>query len=139
MKFLAGEGENFGLGEALTPLIDVIFLLLIFFLVSTRFAAEEQSLLINLAETKGRSSEQQREEKWSIAVDAQNRIFVNSSAVELNEVERRLSDYSSQAENIMILLRVDKDSKYEIVGKLVGLFSEYQYRQVFLQTVRESD
>jgi len=42
------DQESDGLG--LTPLIDVVFLLLIFFLVATRFDQEEKLVSINLAE-----------------------------------------------------------------------------------------
>ena len=42
------DQESDGLG--LTPLIDVVFLLLIFFLVATRFDQEERLVSINLAE-----------------------------------------------------------------------------------------
>ena len=48
MKLPFEEPE--GKGHSLTPLIDVVFLLLIFFLVATRFTQEEMDLSIRLAE-----------------------------------------------------------------------------------------
>ena len=41
---------------SITPLIDVVFLLLIFFLVSSRFSEEERELDLNLPSVKQRDS-----------------------------------------------------------------------------------
>lgn len=63
----------------LTPLIDVVFLLLIFFMVSTTFR-EESEITINLPE----ASEQQApsEDKIvEISIDEQGRFFINNVQV----------------------------------------------------------
>lgn len=69
----------------LTPLIDVVFLLLIFFMVSTTFDKEMQ-IGIQLPES---SSEQlqQSEQAVMIAIDAQGRIQVNDLAPAMNLAE----------------------------------------------------
>ena len=48
MRLPPPEESNAGMG--LTPLIDVVFLLLIFFLVATRFDEQEKAVPVNLAE-----------------------------------------------------------------------------------------
>ena len=48
MKLPESEAENEG--PNLTPVIDIVFLLLIFFLVATRFDEQEKSLSLKLAE-----------------------------------------------------------------------------------------
>ncbi len=61
-----------------TPLIDVVFLLLIFFMVSTTFSRETQ-LRIELPEATG---EPAREEKvLDIVIDAEGNYFVNKQGL----------------------------------------------------------
>lgn len=59
----------------LTPLIDVVFLLLIFFMVSTTFEREAE-LSIELPEATSRA-EEQKETKIEIAIDASGSFYVN--------------------------------------------------------------
>jgi biopolymer transport protein ExbD len=66
-------------GVNLTPLIDVVFLLLIFFMVSTTFTRESQ-LTLDLPEASG-SPREAPEEQVEILVDEQGRYRVNGQAL----------------------------------------------------------
>ena len=59
----------------LTPLIDVVFLLLIFFMVSTTFDRLSQ-ISIELPQAKS-GSKQQQNQAIEVVIDAQGRFFVN--------------------------------------------------------------
>lgn len=63
----------------LTPLIDVVFLLLIFFMVSTTFDTTSQ-LKINLPEASRQEAVNQ-ENKLDIVIDAKGRFFLNSREI----------------------------------------------------------
>ena len=65
MKFRRQRREEVGIN--LTPLIDVVFLLLIFFMVSTTFTRETQ-LSIDLPEAQGKPA-QVPEEQIEILID----------------------------------------------------------------------
>jgi biopolymer transport protein ExbD len=66
-------------GVNLTPLIDVVFLLLIFFMVSTTFTRESQ-LTLDLPEASG-SPREAPEQQVEILVDEQGRYRVNGQAL----------------------------------------------------------
>ena len=82
MKFRRQRREEVGIN--LTPLIDVVFLLLIFFMVSTTFTRETQ-LSIDLPEASGRplDTPQQRIE---ILIDESGTYRVNGQALVDNQV-----------------------------------------------------
>lgn len=63
----------------LTPLIDVVFLLLIFFMVSTTFDTTSQ-LKIKLPEASRQEAVNQ-ENKLDIVIDAKGRFFLNSREI----------------------------------------------------------
>ncbi|MFQ5488362.1 MAG: ExbD/TolR family protein [Gammaproteobacteria bacterium] len=63
----------------LTPLIDVVFLLLIFFMVSTTFTRESE-ITVDLPEATATQQEQE-EQPLEITIDAQGRFYVNQKLV----------------------------------------------------------
>jgi len=63
----------------LTPLIDVVFLLLIFFMVSTTFTRESE-ITVDLPESTVSQTERE-DEPLEIIIDAQGRYFVNQKPV----------------------------------------------------------
>ncbi len=77
MKFRRQRREDVGIN--LTPLIDVVFLLLIFFMVSTTFTRETQ-LSIDLPEASGQANEAAREQ-IEILIDETGRYRVNGQAL----------------------------------------------------------
>jgi biopolymer transport protein ExbD len=77
LKFRRQRREDVGIN--LTPLIDVVFLLLIFFMVSTTFTRETQ-LSIDLPEASGQASEA-TQEQIEILIDETGRYRVNGQAL----------------------------------------------------------
>jgi biopolymer transport protein ExbD len=77
LKFRRQRREDVGIN--LTPLIDVVFLLLIFFMVSTTFTRETQ-LSIDLPEAEGQPREQPGEE-IEILVNESGEYRVNGRAL----------------------------------------------------------
>ncbi|MEZ5584558.1 MAG: biopolymer transporter ExbD [Candidatus Competibacteraceae bacterium] len=64
----------------LTPLIDVVFLLLIFFMVSTTFRKETE-LNIDLPEAEQAPVTTEDKGKLEIGIDEQGRYFINGKAL----------------------------------------------------------
>ena len=63
----------------LTPLIDVVFLLLIFFMVTTTFTKETR-LTVDLPEAQGVAQEQQQQQ-LEVTISAEGRFAVNGKAL----------------------------------------------------------
>ncbi|CAM2069080.1 Biopolymer transporter ExbD [Sulfidibacter corallicola] len=96
----------------LSPLIDVVFLLLIFFMVSTRFK-DDHGLDLDLPQSESRQSGQS--ENLSILIDGTSNIVIDGDTVAyeslVETVEQKLTDY----ENKMVVLRVDKSVEHGLV------------------------
>ena len=69
----------------LTPLIDVVFLLLIFFMVSTTFDHQSE-ISIELPESSGKVS-QTKQKTIEISIDHEGRYFVDQRRVKDNDIE----------------------------------------------------
>jgi biopolymer transport protein ExbD len=75
---------------SLTPLIDVVFLLLIFFLVATRFAQEDRELDVMLPSASEAKPLTVQPKELFINVDHKGQYFVDGKIIGPDEVEQVL-------------------------------------------------
>jgi len=117
MRFRDENEENFSFD--LTPLVDVVFLLLIFFMVSTVFVDFKRQMDISLPSSKSSvPSEVKEPVKVELTVDKQ--IFLNGKKVTLEEFESALSKISVSKNNAAVI-RADKNLPYGNVIKIMGI------------------
>ncbi len=94
---------------SLTPLIDVVFLLLIFFLVATRFAQEDRELDVMLPSASEARPLTVQPREIFINVDQRGRYFVDGSTLTGPEVENVLEQASADNPvNRSVIVRADK-------------------------------
>jgi biopolymer transport protein ExbD len=79
---------------SLTPLIDVVFLLLIFFLVATRFAEEERELDVQLPSASTARPMTAPPQVLFVNVDSKGEMLVERRKVDLLELEDVLRRYA---------------------------------------------
>ncbi|MEM9828661.1 MAG: biopolymer transporter ExbD [Planctomycetota bacterium] len=103
---------------SLTPLIDVVFLLLIFFLVTSEFEDEERRLDIVLPSATSAEPMIGRVREIVIDVNAEGTLFLGGQATTLNDLEDLLikavaDNPSSQS----VVIRADRQAAFQgVVG-----------------------
>lgn len=100
----------------LTPLIDVVFLLLIFFMVSTTFNKQSE-ISIELPEASGKPL---KTDKFviEIEIDSQGRYFVNQQRVKDHKVatlKRAIRLTQRKEKNPQLVISSDKNTPYQSV------------------------
>jgi len=100
----------------LTPLIDVVFLLLIFFMVSTTFNKQSE-ISIELPEASGKPL---KTDKFvvEIEIDNQGRYFVNQQRVKDNKVatlKRAIRLTQGKEKNPQLIISSDRNTPYQSV------------------------
>jgi biopolymer transport protein ExbD len=95
-------------GVDITPLLDVVFQLLLFFILTS--AMVQPSIELDLPES-GQNGEA-LEADLVISVDKESRVFFNDRAVRLEEVEAALRSFAAQNSNGNVILRVDSAVSY---------------------------
>ena len=115
MKFRNQREESPDLN--LTPLIDVVFLLLIFFMVSTTFNKESE-IQIDLPEASGDQPVKQ-EFIVEISIDSLGRFFVNDRRLvdnKLNTLKLAISQtIGTRKKQPHVIINSDKDTPYQHV------------------------
>ena len=119
----------------LTPLIDVVFLLLIFFMVSTTF--EQQSRIqIELPEATA-SPEELEEESIEIIIDAQGRYFIGEEQVvntELKTLKSAISKVVGDRGTVPVTIRADASTPHQAVITALDATSQLGLTHISLAT-----
>ena len=119
----------------LTPLIDVVFLLLIFFMVSTTF--EQQSRIqIELPEATATPTETE-DETLEIVIDAQGRYFIGERQVvntELKTLKSAISKAVDGRESLTVIIRADASTPHQAVITALDATSQLGLTQISLAT-----
>ncbi len=101
----------------LTPMVDVVFLLLIFFMISTTFV-ETSGLTINLPKSSAQQIKKEQQEV-RVYLRADGGIFLEQQAIELSDLIEKLQAYGDKAAETTFLLMADKDVKHGNVVQLM--------------------
>ena len=103
----------------LTSLIDVIFLLLIFFMVTTTLIDPTKKLDLKLPEAKAAS--QETKTPATIEMDAKGRMTLNGENVTFDNLESRLTVMAEKETKKTAVVRADKDLDYGDVVRVLGI------------------
>ena len=102
----------------LTPLIDVVFLLLIFFMVSTVFKTNEKAFNLTLPSTSAQNTAPQTNQ---ILIElSSDGLAKNGKITDIVTLEGDLANISNKNQ-IVITLRIDAKTAYENVAQLVEM------------------
>jgi biopolymer transport protein ExbD len=114
MKFQPKQPEEVDLN--ITPLIDVVFLLLIFFMVSTTFDHESE---VNITLPKAsKEIAQAKPDAINVAIDNESRIFINKNELvnsQISTIKEALYDISADLEDAPIIISADEETPYQVV------------------------
>ncbi|MFK2822321.1 ExbD/TolR family protein [Arcobacter sp. YIC-80] len=113
----------------LTPLIDVVFLLLIFFIVASEFKKNET--ILNLSLPASQSSSQIVKKEEIVIEISEDKLAFNSKEINFLELEESLR---SMDKKTALIVRIDKEVKYERVVKLLDLLNKLSLSNLLLVT-----
>ena len=99
----------------LTPMIDCVFLLLVFFMVTTVFK-QPYSLQVELPEAQ--QAHQVEEKKLVCSITANGRMEINREPVTKAQLQQVLSHHKQQTRSLTLIVRTDKTTEH---GHLLDL------------------
>lgn len=107
---------------SLTALIDVVFLLLIFFLVTSEFEEQERRLSIVLPTATSATPMTRKPREIVIDVDAAGLIYLRGQATELAELETLLTlAVADNPTNQSVIIRADGATSFQPVVSVMDM------------------
>lgn len=100
------------------PMIDIIFFLLVFFMMSTLYMTSQETIPVNLPAAA--SARQDVVKSLQVTVSSDGRLFLGKEAMNLPQLKEKLMGEAKTAD-IAVSLRADKDVDY---GTFIAVMDE---------------
>ena len=134
MKFISNEKSSFSI--EITPLIDIVFLLVIFFVVTSK-VGDSQFLSLDLPKTESfeYKTVQSRNE---IVIISSGSIYVNDNVFDINDIDK-LDQAIFELENSdsSIILSAESDSLHIWVITIMDILNKYGFNEVQIRTIEK--
>jgi biopolymer transport protein ExbD len=121
----------------MTPLIDVVFLLLIFFLVATTFQQAEREMQIALPVAKSAAPLSAMLRELVVNVDAEGTIIVAGRQIETAELEQMVREAVAANPEQKVTVRGDRHAAYGHVVAVLDVCKRSGIQEPYLDTVLE--
>ncbi len=131
---MARRQRRESLSMDLTPLIDMVFLLLVFFLVTSTFKKDELALLLKLPKAEQGSGNEKKVESLTVELSS-DQVAVNGKKSSIEELP---GIFASAAKETSVNLRVDGEVKYTRLVKVLDLLQTNKLENVSLITDKET-
>ena len=128
--FLDQEGENYQIN--ILPMIDIIFVILSFFIISSLFLVKLETIPVNLPNAE--SSNIEKDSVIIISMDAENKIYIDKRLINLNSLENVIKSKIKNISNKKVVLRADKELKYGNVISVLDILRKIENIKIGVST-----
>jgi len=118
----------------ITPMIDIVFLLLIFFMVMTRFDEEDYKLDVVLPTASEAKPLISQPRELFINIAENGGYFVRGDEVTIEEIEQLLQQTAADNPASTVIIRADKDSKLEFSVQVMNACNKAELMNYSLST-----
>ncbi len=96
----------------LTPMIDVILTLVIFFMVASRFNDEEKALGVKVPTVSGQSAASAAPAPQVISVFSDGHVMLGKQPISLDELTKQLTEARGQHRKLSVIVRGDRNTTH---------------------------
>ncbi len=115
-RFINVSGNEQEATVDITPMLDVVFIMLIFFIVTATFVKESG---IEVDRPQATTAVVQEKANILIAIDAQDKVWVNRREVDLRAVRPNIERLHAENPKGTVVIQADRDSRNEILVKVM--------------------
>lgn len=110
------RSRGLGIGFNLTPMIDVVFNLIVFFLVASHFSRAEPTEEVALPSATQAAAADQQPHRVVVTVLPSGQYNVAGRNVSLDEIEQMIAEgHAESPESFAVHIRGDRDVPYEFI------------------------
>ncbi len=134
MLLKATKAES-GVSIELTPMIDMVFLLLIFFLVATTFHQDEREMQIALPMASSAAPISVMLQELIVNVDREGGMIVSGRSVEADELRSMVAEAVQVNPEQKVTVRGDRSTAYSNVVRVLDICKTSGIQEPYLDTV----
>ena len=117
----------------LTPIVDVVFNLLIFFALSLNFSQITSSINIKLP--KAKSSEIVTEKQVVVSIEKGNKIYINDKKLFIDQIPNYLDDISKDK---VVVIKADEGIDHGFVVQVMDLIKRSGFNKLGIAVKKQN-
>lgn len=118
----------------LTPLIDVVFLLLIFFIMATTFS--KPVLEVVLAQAESAAARELPPERLTVTIDQAGEVYFADEIVNIEAVAEKLGAYPTET---YIIFNIDRDAPFGAFVRVLDAAKAQQRKNFVINSTRPGE
>ena len=128
--FLDFEEDNNQIN--ILPMIDIIFVILSFFIISSLYLVKLETIPVNLPNAE--TSNQEKNSLIVITLDLGNRVFIDDEFIDISLLENEIRSKIRVSNNKKVVLRADKGIKYGEVISILDILRKIENIKIGIST-----
>jgi biopolymer transport protein ExbD len=137
------KGKRLGIRIDMTPLVDVAFLLLTFFMLTTSMA-RPQTMEINLPPDENVKVEIAESNLLTLRVNEKGEVFYNigmegAQKMEFSKLRGYVRDQGQQKPKLVTLVKIDPKAKYETMVNIMDELNQADMQRFSVAKMTEQD
>jgi biopolymer transport protein ExbD len=129
-------GEDEGLEIQMAPLIDCVFLLLIFFLVATTLKKIDEELPLTLPDSAASMEVKQPDSVTVLSIDFEQNLYLDGTPISTAMLHTSLRNLAAENPEQKIRLDIDRDVPFQRVMEVLDLLRFENLQNVGVNTKR---
>ncbi|MBW4664386.1 MAG: biopolymer transporter ExbD [Chroococcus sp. CMT-3BRIN-NPC107] len=105
----------------LTPMIDVVFAILTFFILASLFLTRSEGLPVNLPSAKTATQQSQTQSKLTVTMDKQGKVLLDRQPVEVRELAERVKALKGNKPELLVVINADRAVEH---GQVITVMDE---------------
>lgn len=118
------------------PMIDIMFFLLVFFMLATINMSDSGSLPIKLASMQ--NLQQTKLDGLHVAVDKDNKLYVDNMEITEDKLLPLMQKAAAANPEMLVVLRIDKNSQFYSTSELINILKRAGVKRIALAAEKRS-
>lgn len=119
------------------PMIDVIFAILVFFMVSSLYLTRSEGLPVNLPSAK--TGEVQKTKQITVSLDDQGKLTIDGKPAKIAQLQNEIKQLIKSESNTIVIINADKTVDYGQVVEIMDRLRQIPQVQLAIATKKQID
>jgi len=138
MSFASPSRERMPPAVPLASMVDILFLMLTFFLTASAFRDEASRIDVSLPEASAQRDAAAARTHVTVTIKPDGSLFLNNKPTDLASLDASLRTLAAQFPDETLYIRGDRDSRLGLAIRVMDTAYAAGLRNVFLETTKPS-
>jgi biopolymer transport protein ExbD len=111
----------------MSSMTDIVFLLLIFFMIASTLSKQLDTIEVKLPQAKGKT---ENRSSITVSINKKNRFYIDEKSVSKSSLETQLLNVLGTSDSRVIILRAEKDVSVEEVVYVMSIANQNSIKVV---------